>query len=66
MELQQRTIELSNANAELTEYENDDNEIEDKKVDYIGEIIKNPTAIISGVILLYDTIKERNATKKTA
>jgi len=66
MELQQRNIELSNANAELTEYENEDNEIEDKKVDYIGELIKNPTAIISGVILLYDTIKERTATKKTA
>lgn len=66
MELQQRNIELSEANAELTEYENEDNLEDDKKVDYIGEIMKNPTAIISGIWMIVDGIKERTATKKTA
>jgi len=66
MELQQRTIELSEANAELTEYENEDNEIEEKPLFNLGEIIKNPAPIIAGIFMIVDGVKERIATKKTA
>ena len=64
-ELRNRTIELSMVNAELTEYENEENE-ETPKVDYLGKLLENPTAIISGIFLVIDGIKERTATKKTA
>ena len=66
MEIQQRTIELSEANAELTEYENEDNEIEEKPLFNLGEIIKNPAPIIAGIFMIVDGVKERIATKKTA
>ena len=57
MELQQRNIELSNANAELTEYENEDNEIEEKPLFNLGEIIKNPAPIIAGIFMIVDGVE---------
>jgi len=64
IELRNRTEQLSTANGKLTNSEDLLPEKPTYLQNVIGKVLENPTAIISGIFLVIDGIKERTARKK--